>query len=117
MTEASEPICELVDWRGRRVVLLPEQWHHIGKNHPDLLAKLGGVEAVIAAITQTVQMPDAVRGDALKPPKACAYRQLQLLTGQLRFMRVIIWYEEGQGLIRTAHLIRKPERKEVPLWP
>lgn len=118
MNAESAPICEIVDWLGRSVVLLPEQWRHIGESHPDLPDKLGGIEAVIAAIAHTVQTPDEVRGDSLKPPKACAYRRLQLVTGQSRWLRVIIWYGEGEpGLIRTAHLLRKPERKEVPLWP
>lgn len=118
MSEESAAILELTDWRGRFVVLPAERWRHIAEKHPDLITNLGGGDATLAAIRQTVQRPHLVRGDPAKPPKACTYRWAPLQTGEMRWLRVIIWFGGGEpGIIRTAHLLRKVDPNEVPIWP
>lgn len=118
MNREPASILNLTDWRGRFVVLPAVNWQHIGENHQDLPTNLGGIDAVLDAIAHTVRAPELIRGEPGKPRKSCVYRQFVMADGRRRYFRVIIWYEDGEvGEIQTAHLMRKPDAREVTLWP
>lgn len=80
-----------LDPDGRRVVLTPDRWLHIRLRHDELNVHLD-------VILEAVARPDR-RARGPRPGEEWFYLEG---VGPSRWIRVVVQYEEGRGLIITA---------------
>lgn len=101
------------DRLGREVVFTSEARNHILERHDDMADRLSEIRSV-------VERPDYVTQDADYPHRENHYRRTP--SGR-RFIKVVVEYRpvppQGTwaGAVVTAHISRKPKRKEALLWP
>ena len=115
----SEPnvILEAPDHRGRRVILTLEIW--IGKI---LETRPTAIKYFPEQIRRAITTPTEVRVDQRYPDRRCHYLDVGHNTrGQQRFLKVVIFYEEGdpaaEGKVLTVYPTGRIPGGEQTEWP
>jgi hypothetical protein len=106
-----DDIFRVKDRWGRIVVLTEKQWTtHIAAEHPELRDH-------DFAIAETITAPLLVTHDRIHPNQEVFYRGSPLPRHQHALLCKVVVHYGVVGVIVTAYLIRRPDRREQRKWP